>query len=135
MVAGFEKGRGYVKQEGSLQYERFETLVRECNEEFSNAPMGKFKNYLEREGIDYLPDKLIKEFKKRVARKQIVINGDDVTFNIKWDDKLRLDGFKTFLRKNPFLISGVLITIASAITAVVLVMRQSLKRTAKKVVK
>ena len=67
-----------------------------------------------------------------MARKQIVINGNNVRINIKWDDRLRLDRFKTFVRKNLFLISGLLITIASANTAVVLVMRQSLKRTAKR---
>ena len=93
--------------------------------------MGKFSEYLDRKGIEYLPDKLIKEF-RRVARKEIVIDGDNVTFRIKWDYKLSLDRFKTFVRKNLFLISGILIAVASAVTAVVLVIKQSLKGTARR---
>ena len=132
LVVCFEKGKGYFKEEGSPKYERLEELVKRCNEEFSETPMGKFRDYAKTMCIEYTPDKLIKEYNKRVARRQIRIEkGGNVTISIKWDDEPRLERFKTFVRKNLFLISGAAIAIASAITAVILVMRQSLKRTAK----
>ena len=50
LVARFEKGRGFVRQEGTLQYERFWSLVKECDKEFSKTPMDKFRDYLEKKG-------------------------------------------------------------------------------------
>ena len=112
-------------------------FVKDANnarQEFDATQLGQYDRYLEKQGLqDTPPDTLI-----RLYREHMEINpearfrnceavGDVYNLN----GNIRLEKFKRWARKNVFLLSGLAIAIASAITAVILVTRQVLKKGAK----
>ena len=135
IVARKRKGEGYQRELGSFQLSRFEALVKEAVDEYDATPLGKFERELEDKfGIeDMVPKALEKEYKKRVARREIAFDEDNQPiFLLKDNDETRLLRFRQFARKYLFLFAGVAITIARALTAVILVTRQALRKTAKR---
>ena len=134
IVARKRKGQGYERELGSFPLSRFEITVQEATQEHDATPLGKFEREMEDKfGIqDMLPERLEEEYRKRVARREIAFDQDgQPIFMLREDDNTRLLRFRQFARKYLFLLSGIAITIASAITAVILVMRQALRKTAK----
>ena len=79
------------------------------------------------------PKALEKEYKKRVAKREIAFdNTDEPIFLLKDSDETKLLRFQQFARKYFFFFGGVAIAVASALTGVILVTRQALKKTAKR---
>ena len=80
-----------------------------------------------------VPKALEKGYKKRVARREIAFDEDnEPIFLLKDSDETRLLRFRQFARKYLFLFAGVAIAVASALTAIILVTRQALRKTAKR---
>ena len=119
----------------------FRRLTKEAQDEFDYTPFGRYRNYLERTGLvpkDIIRSTLIDLFEdERRNRSSARYNKKDVALNIELteNDLTWLEHFKKFVRNNLFLLSGVAITVASAITAIILTTRQALKKGAKAIKK
>ena len=103
--------------------------------EHDESELGQFEMELEvRFGIeDLTPEQLEREFKRRVARKEVTRDEQTgkITFRLRTDDRTNLLLFKQFAKRYLFLFSGVAIVIASALTAVIIVTRQAIRDTGK----
>ena len=105
----------------------------EAQEEFDNTPLGRFKNQLEDEqGLFDIDRKTLQGMyeNQQLLNPEVRYNNGDERVelpDLSANDLVRLEKFKQWARKSLFILSGVAIAVASAITAVVLVMRSTLK--------
>ena len=100
---------------------RFRRLASEAQSEFEETDLGKYRIWLEDQGIE---DTTPGDLKRLFAFERRNFSENDLT---------RLERFKQFARRNLFFLSGLAIVIASAITAVILTARQGLRRASKSV--
>ena len=127
VVGAWVEGEGYIKNTDSPRFQEFEELVRDTVAEHDATPLGRFERQLEEQfGIEHLkPSVLREEFDRKLKRGEIIYDKEsgEVTFDMRVDDCSRLLRFKQFAKRNLFLFSGLAITIAAALTAVILVVR------------
>ena len=116
IVARKKKGEGYQRELGSFQLSRFEALFKEAVDEYDTTPLGKFERELE----------------DKFGIEEMVPKDGEPIFLLRDSDETRLLRFRQFARKYLFLFAGVAIAVASALTAIILVTRQALKKTAKR---
>ena len=148
-VAEVRDGR-LVFSKPSAYLKRFKDTAMKAQDEFESTPLSMFRQTIEEDGgVKDIPLRELRE----IANLQVEIedsflpevNGETTKERMKRvmrrvfrrprlseNDLLRLERFKRWARRNLFLLSGIAIVVASALTAVILVLKGSLRATSKK---